>query len=221
MNDLVVSIAILLFPGIISAAIADKITLHSPRWGSFKYSIYSFIFGVSCYSILGIGSWLLSNFEWFKATVPSLTHPLNVWTITSPSEIHVELSEVIGATVVSPFIAFFAAFTVNFKLFNKLASLLRVSRKFGDENLFSFYLNSDDLTWVYVRDANSNLTYEGRVVSYSENEHMQELVLSDVKVYRYEDSEELYSVPTVYLSKPNGTFRVEQVPEKFLEEDDG
>lgn len=52
MNELAIAVGVILFPGLITAVICDKITVHSPRWGSFKYSVYSFIFGVSCYVAL-------------------------------------------------------------------------------------------------------------------------------------------------------------------------
>ena len=50
---------------------------------------------------------------------------------------------------------------------------------------------------------------------------MQEIVLSEVTVYRYEDSAELYSVPTIYLNKKLGQFIIEAIPENLLGEYDG
>jgi hypothetical protein len=44
------------------------------------------------------------------------------------------------------------------------------------------------------------------------------LVLYDVVVYRYTDSEKLYSVPTVYLSKPVGEFVIEAIPNDRIKE---
>jgi hypothetical protein len=48
---------------------------------------------------------------------------------------------------------------------------------------------------------------------------MQELVLADVTVYRYEDSSELYSVPSIYLCKELGKFIIESIPNELLRED--
>ena len=65
------------------------------------------------------------------------------------------------------------------------------------------------------------MTYQGRIDSYAENENMQELVMHSVTVFRYEDSEELYSVPSVYLTKNAGKFIIEAIPEELLGEDNG
>ena len=56
--------------------------------------------------------------------------------------------------------------------------------------------------------------------SFSENSDIQEIVLYDVTVYRYEDSEKLYFIPNIYLSKKSGNFRIESIPEDYLGEDD-
>lgn len=220
MNDLAITVAIVLLPGILAAAIADKITSHSPRWNSFKYGMYSFVFGIICYIALSILIWLASYFQWFVDLVPQTIGGLSVWSFVSDRNSNIEILEILAATALSPFVAFSAAFAVNHKLFNRMASTIRVSRKYGDENLYSFYLNSGDIDWVYVRDQKKGITYEGRVLSFSENDNMQELVLVNVKVYNYEDSAELYSVPSIYLSNTDRSFTIESVPIEYLEQPD-
>ena len=64
----------------------------------------------------------------------------------------------------------------------------------------------------------NNLAYQGRVESYEECDYMQELVMYDVAVFRYEDSVQLYSVPTVYLTKEMGRFIIEAIPKELLGE---
>lgn len=222
MNELAIAVGVILFPGLITAVICDKITVHTPRWGSFKYSVYSFIFGVSCYIALQglayLWNWVAGC---FFSTLSFASSTLNVWTIATTQRVAIDLSEVFWATVLSPAIAALAAFTVNHKLLNRAARKLRVSSKYGDENLFSFFLNAQNIDWVYVRDIPSKLTYQGRVVSFSEADDMQELVLSEVTVFAYETSDELYSIPLLYLSKARGSFIVEAVPPQLLEAQDG
>jgi hypothetical protein len=218
MNELAIAVGVILFPGLIAAVISDKITVHSPKWGSFKYSVYSFIFGMSCYVALQLLAYL---WNWAAACAfPAhlLASPtLDVWTIATAQKISIDVSEVFWATVLSPFVAATAAFTVNHKLINKTAQALRISSKYGDENLFSFFLNAQNIDWVYLRDISNKLTYQGRVVSFSEADNMQELVLSEVTVFEYDTSEELYSVPLIYLTKVRGAFIIEAVPPELLE----
>jgi hypothetical protein len=102
------------------------------------------------------------------------------------------------------------------KVINRIANWLRISEKYGDENLFSFFLNAKEISWVWVRIPSKNLTYEGYRESFSESETMREVVLRDVKVYRYEDSEFLYEIPAIYLCLPVNDIIIEmpKQPEK-------
>ena len=205
MNELAITVGVVLFPGLIAAVICDKVTVHSQRWGSFKYSVYSFICGVSSYVALQLLAYL---WNWVAASAcPSLllaSPTLDVWTIATTQKTSIDVSEVFWATALSPVVAAAAASTVNHKLINNTAQKLHLSSKYGDENLFSFFLNAQDIDWVYLRDIPNKLTYQGRVVSFSEVDDMQEVVLSEVTVFAYETSDELYSVPLIYLSKRGG-----------------
>ena len=219
MNDLPIAVGVILFPGLIAAVICDKVTVHSPKWGSFKYSVYSFILGVSSYVALQLLAYLWNAASAYICPTLLLASPtLDVWTIATTQNISIDVSEVFWATALSPVVASAAASIVNHKLINKAAQKLHISTKYGDENLFSFFLNARDIDWVYVRDISNKLTYQGRVVSFSEVEDMQEVVLSEVTVFAYETSVELYSVPFVYLSKARGTFIIETVPQELLSE---
>ena len=46
-------------------------------------------------------------------------------------------------------------------------------------------------------------------------------MLSEVTVYNYDDSVELYSVPTTYLSREHGKITLEAIPKEFLGDDNG
>jgi len=222
MDELAIAVGVILFPGLIAAVICDKITVHSPKWESFKYSVYSFIFGVSCYVAL---QFITHSWNWvachFDPSLMLASPTLDVWTVATTQKITIDPSEVFYATIIAPVIAGLAAFTVNHKLINRVAQRLRLSTKYGDENLFSFFLNSKEIDWIYVRDIPNGLTYQGRVVSFSETDDMQELVMSQVTVFKYETSDELYSIPLMYLSKARGAFVVEAVSPELLVKVDG
>lgn len=215
MNQLVVALVVILLPGIIAAVIADKVAVHS-KWTSFKFSLYAFVLGVSCYVALQ-----LVCYAWYIISTCSVSGisgaHLNVWSASVADNPEIPAIEVIIAFMFAFPIAVFASVVNNNKLLLKFATRFGISQKFGDENLFSYYLNLQELTWVYVRDVSNNLTYQGIIVSFSETEQMQELVLSDVSVYRYEDSALFYEVPSIYLAKPIGQFIIEALPESLLE----
>lgn len=220
MNELAITVGIILFPGLIAAVIADKISHHTKRWGTFKYSIYSFIFGVSCYVLLQgllFGFWIPAHYLCHDTlTLSSLT--LDVWSVVSTEKFSIGISDVFWATALSPIVAAIAAYTHNQKLIHKVAAKMGVSSKYGDENLFSHFLYSKEVQWVYVKDVPNNITYQGRVSSLSEADDIQEIVLTDVSVFDYDTSTFRYSLPQVYLSKPRGAFIIESVPTELLEE---
>jgi hypothetical protein len=221
MNEIAVAVAVILFPGLISTVIADKITVHSRAWDSFKYGMYSFVFGVFCYVIVQILSWFMTYLPERLQVLPVRVGTLDVWSLVADGRVRIDLLEVFSATVLSVPVAFFGAFLINYKIFHKLAKKLRISQKYGDENLYSYYLNAKEIDWVYVRDSERKLTYQGRVVSFSESDKIQELVLSDVTVYAYDDSTEYYSVPSIYVCREMGRFVIEAIPAENMGNVDG
>jgi len=202
-----------MFPGILSAIIYDKITTHS-KWDSFKFSLYSLVLGIFSYCFLQ-GFYLAYDIVLAFKT-PENWSWLTIWKHALAAESSINAREILGATLVSLPVALTASYIINHKIFNKLAKTLRVSQKFGDENLFSYYLNSKDVDWIYLRDQDEDITYQGRVISFSEGESGQEIVLSDVSVYQTEDSKLLYEIPSIYICKPFGKLLIEAIPSERM-----
>ncbi|WP_162455433.1 hypothetical protein [Pseudoxanthomonas kalamensis] len=219
MNDLAVLIGLISFPGLIATVICDKLLVHAERWNSFKYGIYTFIFGVGSYVVLQFLAWatfLCSRHLPFL----SKSAALGLWgTLSSGQDLH--FSEVAWATGLSPLIALAAVYCVNKKHLTRFAQLLGISNKYGDENLFSYFLNSPDVLWVYLRDPAAGFSYRGVVRSFSETKEVQEIALTDVTVYSYEDSDPLYQLDSIYLSKPLGTFTIESPSSAEMELSNG
>ena len=71
-------------------------------------------------------------------------------------------------------------------------------------------MNAKETNYVYIRQIKNNLTYHGFVESYSENEVVSEVALSNVKVYSYSDSELLYEVDRIYISLNKSEIIIEQ-----------
>tara|TARA_R110002050_G_scaffold57423_2_gene128849 strand:- start:9310 stop:9957 length:648 start_codon:yes stop_codon:yes gene_type:complete len=214
-----------MLPGIIAAVIADKLVSHD-KWSSFKFGLYAFMLGVSSYALLQVITWFynivtylwsccLFNWDFSLQIHWSL---LSTWTAAVSQTPSIVPLELILAIPFSFIVALIASWTINHKVFNKIARKLSISNKYGDENLYSYFLNAQGIDWVYIRDMEANLTYQGRVASYSETDTMQELVLSEVSVFSYQDSDHLYDVPSIYLIKEMGKFVIEVIPFNQLEE---
>jgi len=219
MNKLAVVIVVILFPGIVAAIISNRITVHNAKWDYFKYGMYSFVLGISCYIALQLVCYvydIILSYVYNISPIP-WTH-LQSWEILQDTDTKIKSYEIFMSSLLALPISCAASYLINHKIFNKLANKLHISDKYGDENLFSYYLNAKEIDWVYVRDKENSLTYQGRVNSYSETDSIQEIVLYDVTVYTYDDSEELYSLPSMYLCKTMGKFTIEQIPSEIMEE---
>ncbi len=217
MNEFLAALVIILFPGIVAAVICDKIAVHS-RWGSFKFTLYAFVLGVSSYALVQVAQWAVYSLASLCPRWEIIGNQnLAVWAYVVDSSRELRPGELVVGSLVAIPVAFLAASAINHKWLNKIARRFGVSTKYGDENLFSYYLNADEIDWIYVRSISDGITYQGRIVSHSENENLQEMVLSEVSVYRYEDSAHLYDVPTLYLSGELGKFIIEAVPPERME----
>ena len=220
MNDLLLTIGIISFPGLIAALVCDRLVVHTSPWTSLKYGIYTFVFGVSSYVALQAAYSALLAFNRHLPFLQEAT-ALSTWSLLSTHGGQVSYAEVGWATLISPLVAIAASMLVNYKVINKLAQRFKISRKFGDENLYTYFLNSPSINWIYVRDFKNNLTYQGLVQSFAETKEMQELVLADVTVFEYSTSDEFYSIPFLYLCAPHGSYTIEAIPNKLLGEHDG
>lgn len=197
-SELTLKLIILLIPGVIGTLIMNRLTIRK-ELSPFHFIINSIIIGLFSYLLLqlfynsihlvyNICNNQIGNYK-----------QLNIWTTISDSTV-IPYLEVLYSSICSLIIAIAGTVFDQYKLINKFAQKFKISNKYGDENLFSFFLNATETQVVYVRHIKHNLTYHGYVNSYSETNDMSEIVLSNVTVYRYEDSALLYKVDQLYLS---------------------
>lgn len=209
-SELTIRLIVLLIPGMLCALIIDSLSVHR-KWTHFRFVIYSILLGATSYLSYQVVLYIYATvgFIWTKKFNPSTS---NFWRSLFDSSVQISPSEVITTCICAIILAFVLTALLQNKFLNRIAGCLHVSDKYGDENLYTFFLNAREVTWVWVRDPDKGLTYEGLVESFSDSDTIRELVLQDVKVYRYEDSEFLYEVPALYLSYPIGSLIIEMAP---------
>lgn len=211
-SQLTIKLIILLIPGGIGAIILERLTVHKP-WSSFRFILNTIIIGFCSYAFLQfiISTWCFVHckidvfpYYWDQRH----THTLQIWNSINDNN-PIPYNEAIKAILISVAIGLILTKSDTYKWLNSFAKKYKISNKYGDENLFSYFLNSSDTQYVYLRDIKRNFTYVGFVTSFSENDDIKEIVLSDVRVYRYEDSEHLYDVDRIYLSLPKDEVIIE------------
>ncbi len=189
LSTLTIKLIIVLIPGAISSIIFEKLSEQHIKWGSFKFITNSILFGVVSYAFTSVISCIIGIEQQSK----------NFWENLYTADIEFRF------TIVTSFVSILTGYVFakidNYKLVNKVAQQINVSKKYGDENLISYFLNAKDVNEVYVRIPAINITYHGMINSFSANKDTIELVLRDVKVYDYESSKLNYTIDKVYISR--------------------
>ena len=104
-------------------------------------------------------------------------------------------------------------------LYRWIARPLGIQR-YGDEDVWTYLLNSKELQWIFLRDYRCGLVYKGWIELYSDSGTSRELVLREVEVFDNSSGTRLYEVPRLYVSRDQHDVSVEIV-ETNREEADG
>ncbi|MFA5430231.1 MAG: hypothetical protein WC329_03650 [Candidatus Omnitrophota bacterium] len=217
MTELSLTIFILIVPGILGFIIIDNLIIHEKR-DSFFFVLFSIIIGLFSYCLLQLLMWCIDVLKSYICNTCFQHRFLTIWKILGlDPTARIVPWEIIWATVISIPLGFMVTCLIQHKVIYKVARRLNVSSKYGDENLFYYYLNSVEVDWVYIRDKENSIIYEGRIQSYSENEMIQEVVLTEVSAYDYYDPQDkIYETPSIYICREWGNLQIEQVPiDKF------
>lgn len=209
MSALTLKLIILLVPGALATIIFKRLIIRHKEQSDFMFVIVSIMFGMFSYLVLQIFIYIIT----FLKNICSKTiyNYENIETFAKLSNSNsIPYSEVIWASLISILLGFVVSKIDHSKLINKFARKLNVSNKYGDENLYSYFLNSPDISWVYIRDVENSLTYLGAVESFSETNEHKEIVLAQVTVYTYPDSKKLYEIEKIYLVFPQDKLIIEQ-----------
>jgi len=184
---------ILFFPGIICCYVIEIYTVHK-EITQFKFLLNSFILGTSSYMIY----WLLLKLInlLFKENF-TITTFISFMTDTNHL---ISFKVLLFVSLIAIMLGLIITIIDNNKLHIKLAHKLKLTYKFGEQDVWGYTLNSKDIGWVTIRDLKNNLMYNGWVLSYSDNMNNPEILLSDVEVYNNTTGDLFYVINTLYLT---------------------
>jgi len=200
-SELTLKLILLLIPGAIASMMFEKLTVHK-KWTPFQFIANSILFAGLSYLLAQVVFNLFGYGDDLK----------KLWENLPAKEI--SYTVLIKGTLLSPFIALLFACMDHHKWINKIGKQIRITNKYGDENLFTYFLNSKDVVEVYIRDIDENICYQGIIDSFSETDEIKEITLYDVKVYGYDDGKLYYEVANLYLARPKDKLTIE-VPQKI------
>jgi hypothetical protein len=200
-TSVAIKLIILMIPGTIATVIMDKLTIHK-EWKPFRFIINSIILGIVSYLFLQLITNSPSIFFNVFFRTPENYSDLEIWKTFLSTD--VKLPSILIAAI--------ATFIENNNLINKIAFKLRLTTKYGHQNLYSYYLEQKDLLAVNVRLLEENLIYSGYIKSFSEEKETYcEIVLTNVRVYTCKKPVHfLFKLEEVYLSLPSHKLNIER-----------
>jgi hypothetical protein len=208
-STLALKLIMLLFPGLIAALIYRRLTVKHKERSDFMFTLIAITEGMFSYLALQTIYFLGVFIYNFFATSPLTYGVLETFKDLSNSNV-IPYSEIMMASGIAIVFGLITVKVSHDNLLNRYAAKWGISNKYGDENLYSNFLNDDDIDWIYVRDIPNKLVYLGAVQSFSESMDFKELVLNDVTVFTFPECEELYEVRKIYLCLPKDKIIIEQ-----------
>lgn len=112
----------------------------------------------------------------------------------------INLKEVFYSTVIGIFIAFISSFLKRMNLLNIIGQVLRVTNRYGSEDLWSRFNCIDKIEWVTVRDYKSGLDYYGYIKYYSDLDERREIIMENVTIFK-DGTHIEYNVDKLYISR--------------------
>ncbi|WP_417900464.1 DUF6338 family protein [Bacillus haimaensis] len=197
-SELTVRLLLIFFPGIISAIIIDNLTIHRGR--ELKvFLLNAFILGLASYFILFI--WISINNWIVKLRGLEPTWKVNFLDSLIDKTSNIDIKEVLIATMISFLLGLLISAAINYKILHRFAKKIKITKKFGQLDVWSYTFDSPDIGWVIVRDLDQDLMYQGWVEAFSDTHEINELLLRDVNVYRNSTAEELYFMQGLYITR--------------------
>lgn len=114
--------------------------------------------------------------------------------------IEINWQETLWSCLLSIIIGYIASILYNYKIINRLGRFLKVTKRYGDEDVWEFFQNIPSIEWVVVRDHKLDLVYYGLIKTYSDSDKRRELLLENVTVYK-NSGDFLYETQAMYISR--------------------
>lgn len=202
-NTLVLTLALIFLPGIVWARL-DARYARQVKPAQFEFVVNVFVFGLVAYLATYLAYLLpfVSRFATFDLATIALDDDEVAQTL-GKSVVDDILSASIVALVLAP--AWLAV--QRYKLVVRFLQRIRVTKRYGDEDVWDYLLSSDDprAFYVNVRDEQTGQTFSGYVDQFSEAPGLRELVLSQVEAYDTMTGERTIQVARMYLARePKG-----------------
>ena len=191
-----IQLLILATPGLIWALLESSFRHHN-KFQQFIFTIKALVYGLICFTILGLIYKLNSLRFHVLDFAPSVNFPE-------------KLDEIGWSIVIAVGLAIMSIANRNYGWFVKFLRNLGATDYTGTDDIWEYALGLADGTgeYVYIRDFENELVYRGLLAAYSEGSEAREILLEDVDVYDL-DSKFMFDLDRIYLTFAHGSERIE------------
>lgn len=203
MNTLVLTLALIFLPGIIWARL-DARYARQVKPSQSEFIVNVFVFGLIAY----LATYLAYLVPWVSriAAFDLTAITLDDATVARTLQRSV-VDDILAATAAALLLAPAWLAVQRYKLVVRFLQKIKVTKRYGDEDVWDYLLSSDDPRAFYVnlRDDLTGQTFSGFVDQFSEEPELRELVLSQVQGFETKTGEPTIQVARLYLARdPKG-----------------
>ena len=199
LDQVTLQLLLIFFPGVLCAYLVDTFTSH-PKASQFRFVLNTFLFGVASYFLYTLALTLcgvsLSEFRYIALLSGTEVDECLIY----------EIAAVCGVAVL---LGLAAVGISTYRLHYRILKALRLTKRAGDEDLWSHMFNLPGVSWVVVRDLRNNLAYHGYVQGFSYRYAEAELLLRDVTVYQNDTGIFMHNAHLQYLSLESDCIAIE------------
>ncbi len=142
LTELTVKLLLLFFPGIICFLLVDALVVHRER-KLHEIFLLSFVYGILSYLLYAI-----TAAGWSRSWPPDVS----IFTSLADKDTAINIADVLFASAVATGLGIAVSVLLNHYWLHDIARSLKITRKFGQANVWSFALNNADVKWATVRD---------------------------------------------------------------------
>jgi hypothetical protein len=209
LSALTLRVLLLFFPGVLCAMLVDALTVHRARTPA-QFLTNSFVLGLTSYLLLYVGQWACALTAGFLSLRPPST--VTFLDALLNEKVRIASWEVVISGGISILLGLLVSAGINNQLLHRASRRLRITRKRGSLDLWSYVMGSPQVNWIIARDLQHGFTYFGWLQEFSETADMAELWLRNVAVYHSDSGTKLYESDGLYFGRDPRSLVIEIVP---------
>ena len=208
MTSLTIKLLLLFTPGIVCFLIVESLVVHRTR-KVHEVFLLTFIYGLLSYAVFAATKLPFGVSRADDGGIHISPPNVSMFRSLTDPNVAANLWEVALVTVLAVVLAIAVSFALNRYWFHDIARALSITRRFGQPNVWSFALNTDEVKWATVRDLQKNLMFQGYIRAFSDVEDPAELLLTRVCVYNEQTGKLLYEADHMYLARSRSDLTIE------------